>query len=268
MSNIPSFKPESTRDVIIHTLVEEWPLSIKQLYLRIKGERPISYHAIYKIVKQLEEEGVLVEKSYAYSISNEWVNHVKDFSNILTATQTTQSARKEGENSVFTFNSIADADNFLIWVKRPEKNSPKIVHCKHMWWALFHPELAFHRLNRDKLFNHETYVLCRGNTKIDKWCASFEKRLDKNIILGQDVASNCDLFIYGDVIYEVHYPEKLISFLTEEYSKADKLEDLELENLMEKFYTAPCEVMISISKSEKLSERIKHETIEKFKRIS
>lgn len=264
MTNIPSFKPESTKDIIIHTLVEEWPLSIKQLYSRIKVERPISYHAIYKLVKQLAEEGVLSEKDYAYSISKEWVEHVRDFSNVLITTQATSSAKKEGENTVFIFNSIAEADNFLIWVKRPEKNSPKIVHCKHMWWALFHPELAFHRLNRDRLFNHETYVLCYSNTKIDKWCASFEKRIDKNILLGQDVASNNDLFIYGDTIYEVHYPAELIEFLSKEYAKAEKLDDLELENLMEKFYTAPCEVMISVNKSEKLAEKIRQETIAKF----
>lgn len=264
MTNLPSFKPASTRDIIIHTLVEEWPLTIKQLYLRIMQGRPISYHAIYKLVKQLEAEGVLSEKNYAYAISKEWADHVRDFSNILITTQATQSAKKEGENSVFIFNSIAEADNFLIWVKRPEKNSPKIVHCKHMWWALFHPELAFHRLNRDKLFNHETYVLCRGNTKIDKWCASFEKKLDKNISLGQDVASNGDLFVYGDTIYEVHYPSDLLNFLSIEYSKADKLDDIELEKLMEHFYTKRCEVMISVSKSEKLADKIKQETIAKF----
>lgn len=250
----------STRDLIIQTLIDDWPLSMRKIYMRVKKFRSASYHAVYKTVKQLVEEGILEEKDKEYLINKNWVKKIIDFGERLSSIYSRKSS--EGPNT-FIFDSVAEADNYLMSLKS-EENQKKIVQCRHLWWALFRPETAYLRMQKDKIYKNETYVICKGNTVVDKWCAKFEKKIGKNVKLNVDCANNCDVFVRGEMVIEVYYPKRLMKILNESYEAMKSIDRINVRNLLKNFYTRKSEVLVVLNKNRKISERIREETLASF----
>ncbi len=251
---------QSTKDIIVHTLMANWPVGMKKIYTEVKKQRPVSYHAIYKLVRQMVESGVLEMNERGYFINKEWIENVVDFGQRLKSVY----ARKSGkEQDTFVFNTVADTDNYLMTLGSAE-NQTKIVQCGHMWWALFRPETAFTRMQRAKTYRSMTYVICSNDTVADRWCASFERKLGKNVRLGVECARNCDTFVRGDTVIEVFYPRRLLDVIDRIYGRAKRVDEINLKQLIQNFYMREGKVMVSVKKSGDIAERIREETISHF----
>lgn len=68
------------KNLIIHALISEWPLTVRKIYNKVKGDNnvDITYQAVFKTVKELVERDVLVEKDKKYMINIGWINLVWD----------------------------------------------------------------------------------------------------------------------------------------------------------------------------------------------
>jgi len=66
-------KPSNTKDAVISILTLEWPLSLRNIFYKIKKQYGYSstYQSVYKAVKELCEIGVLKEKDKRYEIDIE-----------------------------------------------------------------------------------------------------------------------------------------------------------------------------------------------------
>ena len=78
-------KQKSTKDIIISILSREWPLSAKRIYNKVVSEegRPVSYQAVHKIIKGMENEGLLIKQGKEYLLNSEWIGGVKKFASSL-----------------------------------------------------------------------------------------------------------------------------------------------------------------------------------------
>jgi hypothetical protein len=257
---IPDLNRKSTRDLIISALGAEWPMSVRKIHKKVRMHTSVSYHAIYKTVKQLVAEGILQKKDKEYLINKSWIEQMINFFEQLA---TIYSRKSSNEPNILFFNTVAEADNYLMSLP-PENDQKKIVQCRHLWWALFRPETAYARNQKDKIYRNETYVICNGNTVVDKWCARFEENIGKHIKLGVECVKNCDVFVYGSTVLEVYYPERLLKIIDCAYERVRRIEELNLKNLIKNFYKKSDEIIIVANRNEKVAERIKRETLSHF----
>ena len=78
-------KEKNTKDLIISILLRDHPLTVKQIWCKIRKifGKTISYHGVYKTVIELHESKVLEKNEAGYEISLDWVKKVKNFSENL-----------------------------------------------------------------------------------------------------------------------------------------------------------------------------------------
>jgi DNA-binding PadR family transcriptional regulator len=68
------------KDAVVGVLSQDWPLSLKQIYFTISRNYPmaVSQQAVYKALKQLVENKVLVKKERKYALSIDWIRSLKE----------------------------------------------------------------------------------------------------------------------------------------------------------------------------------------------
>jgi len=73
------------KNLIIYSLVSEWPLTVRKIYNRLKSNNGIdvTYQAVFKTVKELVDKDVLVEKDKKYMINIGWINMVRDIADMM-----------------------------------------------------------------------------------------------------------------------------------------------------------------------------------------
>ncbi len=75
----------STKELIVSILCNEWPLTVKQIHNRMVRTYGFgcSYQAIFKQVKELAGKKVLEENGKLYKISEKWIDSMHDFTEDL-----------------------------------------------------------------------------------------------------------------------------------------------------------------------------------------
>ena len=102
---------DSSRDLILKILSEEWPLSAKEVYSRVSkvSSKEISYQAIHKTLISLVEENIIEKEDGKYLVSLSWVGNTKEILSKL------ENNLKEGKvvsplNQKFIFSTIHEVD--------------------------------------------------------------------------------------------------------------------------------------------------------------
>jgi len=69
------------KDVIVNVLKSQWPLSLKEIYFAVVKQYclSVSHQAVFKALKNLVENKVLVKQERKYCLSIEWIRGVKQF---------------------------------------------------------------------------------------------------------------------------------------------------------------------------------------------
>jgi hypoxanthine-guanine phosphoribosyltransferase len=69
---------KSVKNLVINTLTTEWPLSIRKIYNRVRGKGvDVTYQAVFKAVKELIKQGILIEDRKMYAINIGWIKRVQ-----------------------------------------------------------------------------------------------------------------------------------------------------------------------------------------------
>ncbi len=81
----PKEKKKPLKNMIIYTLVSEWPLTVRKIYSKLKTSDGINvtYQAVFKTVKELVDRDVLVEKDKRYMLNIGWINMVRDMADMM-----------------------------------------------------------------------------------------------------------------------------------------------------------------------------------------
>lgn len=68
-------KQKPIKNIILDILEKEWPLTAKQIYYTIKkiSSRRLTYQAVFKAVKELTKNGVLVCDKKSYKLNIKWL---------------------------------------------------------------------------------------------------------------------------------------------------------------------------------------------------
>lgn len=274
-------KPNA-KDYIISILSIEWPLNPRQIHNKIKSVYgyDITYQATYKMVQELIKQNVLSKIENKYELNLKWLKELHRYTEVVETNYYTKNrlnlidgikdAKSAGDLSVLTFETYFDVEKYLYYMqKHYVSNSKKkeviIAHHKNEWRPIFYLRAEYNWAKKLQEMGASVYVLCSGNSLIDKWCASFYNKVGTNIKTGINVAETNELMVFGDYVIQIYIPDEIHSKIEKVYKKAEKVDDINLTKLFDDIFGKKTEIKVIINKDKKMAEEIKNKTINHFK---
>jgi hypothetical protein len=265
-------RPSNTKDAVISILTTDWPLSLRQIFYKIRKKYSYSssYQAVYKAVKELRERDVLTEKDKRYMINISWVKEVQSFTDIV---ETNYYAKEKVHNLsglsdskqkedliVLNFESIFDAEKYLYYFMKYhlfKSSKDNVCYCTNTEWRpIFYLRSEHNYYTRLIKKGHKFYFLCSGKTKQEDFCGKFYKSLGINFKTTKEHFSN-DILIFGDFCINIFIPEdtkiKLKKFMKKK--EIGFLTDV-LNN--------KSSVRVIINRDKSLAEGLRKQVIKKF----
>lgn len=106
----PAENKESVKKTILGILSVKWPLAVNELHkaVREKHFSTVSYQAVHKTLKQLQEEGCVEKITKKYQISPAWIKAVAENISLISKNYNVDAGRKAPY-----FNVILAKDDFI-----------------------------------------------------------------------------------------------------------------------------------------------------------
>ncbi len=209
--------PKNTKEAIIIILSNEWPLSAKKMYNKVrKMGLSVTYQAVFKTIKQLIDEGMLQKDEKEYKLNVKWLKKIdKESERILNQYEkmnvpTPKKALDEASSSMEFNNLMSFFDymtDFFTEMSKFQDERGLVCHFRHMWWAMSMEGEKFERfknlINSYKIGN----LLCRKDTQADRMVFGYYSSFNSptRCKFSVDCAKDCDLFVSGDYVVLVFF---------------------------------------------------------------
>lgn len=263
----------STKDLIISNLIDEWPLTAKQLFNRIskQAESKVTYQAVHKMLIQLRSEDIIVKIGTKYQLSKDWIEKIKKFGERLSASYSDE--KKIPVNYSFdkplflTFNSISEIGRFIIFdFHGAFSNPPKEISLclwNHAWPVISVSDIEYAFLVG--LFKcGKYYSLTRSNTPLDKFFTEIVEKAGKHCRINVPYSAQQDTFVHDDIICQVFFPPTLSKQMEKIYSSTKKIDAERLHILFKDFVSKEVRINVIIFKNPELATKLKEEILQIF----
>jgi len=277
-------KKGSTKDQIIEILSHEWPLSAKGIYAKIQKNPSecVSYQAIHKILSNLVEEAIICRVDGKYRLNLSWVKEIKNFASIVEDNyiKGTNLPLLEGiaeinasENTVvLDFNSLIELDKCWMDIEKnyilnlSDADSRDICWMgRHTWWVFAYPDEEYELNKAIKDVGATVYMLCKGNTPLDREAASFYRKMGVPFKYGVNCAENSDILVFGDNVMQVIHPPYIKEEIEKIYSNVKRSSKVDLPHFIRNILTKKIKLQIIINKNEDLAEQLRRNVLAHFK---
>jgi predicted RND superfamily exporter protein len=263
---------KTAKEIVIESLLTEEYLDISSLNKKIKenSEKVFGYHSIYKAVKQLVDEKVIVKCQEGYHLSEEWVMENLSFLEKLKEhiNETKGFSHEACDFSVFEFENIKKLNDFLrkvenehmsVFSKDKKSTIIRVVH--HCYNYLLQPaqELAYIRKLKEN--NIDLKILCYGNTPLDKWTKDALEKFGAVMKIGANAGGITSKKVYEDFVVDIFFDKKFLDILNEVYSKAESVNDLDPSNLFEKLINTNYKINVILYKNKDIVKNIRDRTL-------
>ncbi|RLG18215.1 hypothetical protein DRN67_04380 [Candidatus Micrarchaeota archaeon] len=260
----------SIKDIIIQTLSEEWPLTAKQIYSKIRRKTPtsITYQGVHKAVKQLEESGVLKVEENKYKVDLDWLKSIRSFSELVHRKYAHKvSPDSSPDRMSFVFDTVAEAEDFLIDLAlqfEPKPDSKLYLCWVHFWIPLFLNRKTYKKM-LELLQRIPSYGVTPSDTPIDRWCSDYWSSHGlTNKKLGVDIKTDCSFLVLDDMVIQIYYPHEIIREVDLSFSKAKTIQELDPDRFFERVFEKKTKIPIVVSKNPALAEHLKDKILASF----
>jgi hypothetical protein len=257
-------KPKTIKDAVILALSKEWPLTARKLYgiARKNYGFAVTYQAVYKVLRQMLEEGMLLRDGKEYSISPLWIEKNKEFYEKLGA----RHFKKESFTENFVFNTMAEVDDFLInfgtKVIPMDEKSVICLEWDHFWTPLFLKRETYKKM-KTLIVNTEFYTITKAKTAIDKWCYEFWKKLNVRAKIG--VGKRESYVVCGDYVIKIFYPRDILREMDRIFSSAKSINDIDTDRLFQRLFEKRTKIPVVVEKNPTLAKQIRERIMGYFK---
>jgi hypothetical protein len=266
-------KPKNTKDAVISILTYEWPLTLRQVFYKIKKQYGYSstYQSVYKAIKELTEKDVLTAKEKKYEINTAWIKKVQSFTDIVEtnyyAKQKFQNIAglkesKKGEDLIIlNFETIFDAEKYLYYFMKTElfkkKNDKICFQLNNEWRPIYYLRAEYNYYRRLMERGHKFYFTCSGNTKLEKQLKEFYKSIHVNY---KTIAQSQphDTLIFQDFFIQIFIPEELKIKIKNFLEKKDTM------RLLTEVLEAKSNIKVVINKDKDLAQEVRTQIIKGF----
>jgi len=265
-------KPKNTKDAVINVLTYEWPLTLRQIYYRIKKRYGYSssYQSVYKAVKELKESQVLLKNEKKYEVNVGWIKKLQSFTDIVEtnyyATEKLQniSGLKDSKASqdliILTFETLFDAEKYLYYFMKTEllkkKNQTICFQLTNEWRPLFYLRAEYNYYKKLQKLGHQFYFLCSGSTQLEKKYKEFYLSFGTNYKTVKSEYPN-ETISFSNHFIQIFIPESLKSRIKKHLKNGDVL--ALLKTLEQK-----SSIKLVINKDKELAESFKKQVLKKF----
>jgi len=271
---------KNVKDIIIHVLSEEWPLTSNAIYNKAKRKYALeaSYQAVHKMLKHLTGQGIVVKKGREYSISMQWAENLEKFSKNLKTKLVSHKPlyldglaefREETSMQTFVFDSFGEAEEYRKKLQReyielPGPKPPYIGQSRHLKSPIVYSERSLSILNTIRKTQTECYLLVAGKTKIDNWCASYYQNEFVRVKTDCDVAKNCETMVLGDVITQMYVPNEIQEHINRSYNSAEKISDIVIPKFNKEIYEKKAKTKFVVYKNSEMAEQVRKQATRYF----
>ena len=266
-------KPKNSKDAIINILTIEWPLTLKQIYHKIKKHYNYSssYQSVYKGVKELTKLKVLKSKDKKYEINVQWIKQLQSFTDII---ETNYYAKdkirnisgvkdsKQGEDIIIlNFETLFDAEKYLYYFIKNEltkkSNQTICYEINYEWKRLFYLRAEYNYIKKLLNKGHKIYFLCSGNSDIEKESKEFYQSLGAKFKLTNKKLTN-DLLVFNNFFIQIFIPGEINKQIKKSLKKKDTIE------LLQKALEKKSSIKVIINKDPTLANEIQKQIIKQF----
>ncbi|MBI2530140.1 MAG: hypothetical protein HYW05_03275 [Candidatus Diapherotrites archaeon] len=272
-------KQNTTKDAIISILSQEWPLSAKEIYGRTKRQLSlnVSYQAIHKSLKQLEENRIIYRAGAKYELNKDWISNIKKFS-----TNLEKLYNKEGmiydidpnfkgtiklEFNDFSVLSVFIAELLANRILAGDSDPTAIAWFRHMYWPLRFNFKDFAILQGVARNCKKTYAIVSLASPFDKWLQKqFLRAGVSNVKIGtKEQLFDDSLYVQGDCIIEVVSSAETKQILDEVYNRNKNLTDLFREVYFRNTLKTPMHFDLTITRNPDMAKFLKKQLMKYFR---
>jgi hypothetical protein len=243
---LPKLTPRTVKEKIIFLLASEFPLTVKELRMKIKHnfQESVSYQSVHKELNRLMDEEIVSCQEKKYLLNTEWIKQVGLFSDLILSSYTRQKKhsinklldlRHDGDSLSFDFESYAELDRYFMELldyfnEFFDKDQAILMHYTHNWWPLVYP--LQEKLVVSKL-QSPMYCVCGSDSPIDKFCSDFEKNIGIQIHHSKDKSLHWNLNVMGDLIFSFYGDNEINQEIGNYFAKHKELKSLDVKKLID-----------------------------------
>jgi len=257
---LPQANSNSLKNIIVSILSEVSSLNAKEIHSRVKKEKNVSYQAVFKMLKELQDSNILEKQQSKYFISEKWINELKQFvknfdkkENKKGFDPTTLTQTLELDTLFEFFSGMLDLfSSDILYAGCDHRFGGGLM--RHMWWALSFDNIGL------KKFKHmmgpkNSYVIVMKNTPVDRWLeAYYQKAGATEIKLGVNYNIEEDVAVVGEYVIQVFFEDKTKKKLDKLYSEVKDITDAIQKGILEQVLMEPTKVKVIITKNKDLAD--------------
>ena len=233
-------KTPNTKAAVFLVLTKRHPLTMAEVWQNVQDGlgKKITYQGVRKAVLLLENSGVLSKDAESkYAISQNWIAMQKEETRELdvrywVGKKKLPSELAEGECEEYDFFGPKALPYYWVFEEaaktRPDKEKSVIV-CQNMWPVSFITPKE-QAVIAGVLAKKGGFVLCKGDTEIDRHFAEFMKKMNLAVKTGAKLGWNYDILAVNGFLFELRLERKAMADWTAIYRSkkpmAQKMADL------------------------------------------
>jgi hypothetical protein len=259
---LESFINKSTKEIIINILIEKQPQSLKEIYSKFKKEskKNVSYQAIHKAIKELENEKIINKKLKEYTINQFWIDNLFEKINKIKNNNLVTDPKK-----TYFFETYSDFAKFIInqAYTIPNNNKPCVCVMKYSWNPLGLDKTDLFKMSKF-LKERNYYDLTLNQTPLDYAFAKTLEKLGKHVKVGSKIRFNNDLIIQGNTLIEIYFDNKLKNIIKNIFKKNKQLDELAIQEIITKIVTPKHNIQIILYEDEQKADNLRKKILKEF----
>lgn len=273
-----SVKPESTKDMIIMILSEEFPLTLPKIknILQKKYHKTISYQGVYKEINLMIEKKIIIKDEKSYLLNKEWILNLNKYSEHLYLTYSKikkyslsvfSKLEKEGDVITLNFSSITELDEYFIeamdhFNKNINNKDTIVMYYYHNWWPVLYSKKEKNILEFDPK-NKKFYCICGSNTALDKWSTDYENEIGMNVKIVTNYNKNFEFQIYQDIVIQVYIDPKITKKIDNYFNKCSDFSNFNINDFIH-ILNEKQNITLVLLKNEMLAKALRSEVMGVF----
>lgn len=261
---------------LVLLLSEHGKCSIQSLrkLLSEKG-RSASIQGIYRVIRKLVKEGVVIKEGQVYGLSLSWVvelgrvvermqNTYVNYRYIRTFLPSRSINKRTWRfNNLMQLNAFWNHVLLALILDNPQQKFLHVV--PHVWFRLVQPkqEQQYEKimLSRAK----RGYAICENNTYLDRWCSQAwdTKKFEFFFMAPQKNPRNVYVSVLGDIIVTVRLGARADSFIDELFQTSTSSHSLKQSSLAE-LLTMPVQAKLVVEEDEHKASTVRSRFIRVF----
>ncbi|PIN93738.1 hypothetical protein COU54_01765 [Candidatus Pacearchaeota archaeon CG10_big_fil_rev_8_21_14_0_10_31_24] len=275
---LPDIKNEdkNVKDLVFSILTDRNSRTLTQIHKEIKKVygMSVSFQAVMKATNYLIDKKILLRNEMTYTISSEWIFKSRNFIDRLYRTffnvqEPIKKVELGKEITIYTVSNLLELDRLwndllMNWTKNEKSDKRNVWKGKHCWWLI--PRLHEEDLLHDFMMSQKiiTYNLLLENTLMDKIAVTYYKNKGGNAKLKSvELEKDQHMSAFGEFLLKFEIPEDISKRLERIYNKTNKIENLNLKEVLDVFKENR-NIEVTVIRDKMIADKIKEDIISFF----